>query len=491
MIPVLDNRKMQKADEYTQHTLGLSQEVLMERAALASYSVLSDAVSLKDKSILIVCGPGNNGGDGVALARILSERDIFPDVVILKKDGSEGLQKQLKILNAIYPDVGIMSTMPEEMYDVTVDAVFGISCNRKIEGEYKEVIDRINTMHDMGSFVMALDIPSGVDASTGQILGVGVKADLTVTFGTFKIGHLLYPGALYSGEVTLKDIGIPLSVMEEGAHVHIFHDDEIALPPRQAYTNKGSYGKILIIAGSKGMAGAAILCAESALRSGCGMVRVYTEESNRQIIQTALKEAIVSTYEDKLDKKGLQNALEWCDAVAIGPGLSRSDLARDILLYTIEHSDVPMVIDADALNILSKDVDMLSNAKADVVITPHLGEMERLTGIPVSEISGHLISAARDFSKSYSVITVLKDARTVISSPKGEVIVNINGNNGMATAGSGDVLTGIIASIRARGLDSFTSAALGCAIHGRAGDLAKDAMGEDHMIAGDIINYIR
>ena len=221
------------------------------------------------------------------------------------------------------------------------------------------------------------------------------------------------------------------------------------------------------------------------------MVRVYTEESNRQIIQTALKEAIVSTYEDKLDKKGLQNALEWCDAVAIGPGLSRSDLARDILLYTIEHSDVPMVIDADALNILSKDVDMLSNAKADVVITPHLGEMERLTGIPVSEISGHLISAARDFSKSYSVITVLKDARTVISSPKGEVIVNINGNNGMATAGSGDVLTGIIASIRARGLDSFTSAALGCAIHGRAGDLAKDAMGGDHMIAGDIINYIR
>ncbi len=491
MIPVLDKIKMQKADEYTQNELGISQGVLMERAALASYYVLKDIMPLESAGILIICGPGNNGGDGIALARILAERDILPDVLLMGDKMSDGLKMQTDILKKTYPEIEIMNTIPGNGYDVVVDAVFGVSLNRDISGIYEEAVKYINALHDIGAFVMSLDLPTGVDASTGAVMNIAVKADRTVAFGAFKVGHLLFPGAMYSGEVTLKDIGIPSKVIENEADIHIFHDDEITLPKRMAYTNKSSYGKVLVIAGSKGMAGAAILCAESVLRSGSGMVRIYTEESNRQIIQTALKEAIVSTYEDSFDKTELEKAIKWCDAIAIGPGLSRSDLAKEILLYTIEYSDVPMVIDADALNILSSDVDVLKRAKADVIITPHLGEMERLTGISVPEISKYLISVARDFSNSYGVITVLKDARTITTSPKGDVIVNINGNNGMATAGSGDVLTGIIASIRGRGTDSFRSAAIGCAIHGRAGDLARDAMGADHMIAGDIIKYIR
>lgn len=494
MIPVLTAAKMQEADRYTIEETGLGQDILMERAALAAYQVLDEAADIEGLSFLIICGPGNNGGDGVALGRILSERDIYPDIVILgdKDKRSEGLKRQVELIGKIYPEVKIMNIIPDEVYDVIVDAVFGISLNRRIEGVFADAVAYINKAHELGSFVLSLDVATGVDATTGQIQqGTTVHADRTVAFAAFKAGHLLFPGAICSGEVTLKDIGIPLATMEKDADIHIFHDKEISLPPRQPYTNKGSYGKILIVAGSKGMAGAAILCAEAAMRSGSGMVRVYTDESNRQIVQTALPEAIVNTYDEHMDEKSLKEAMDWCDAIAVGPGLSRSDSARDILKYILGCADVPLILDADALNLISAEVDMLADASADIIVTPHLGEMARLTGIGVEEISAHLISTAKDFSKSYGVITVLKDARTIIASPKGDVIINTNGNNGMATAGSGDVLTGMIVSIRGRSEDSFMAAALGCALHGRAGDEACAAFGADHMLAGDIIKYIR
>ncbi|MCR5747294.1 MAG: NAD(P)H-hydrate dehydratase [Lachnospiraceae bacterium] len=491
MIPVLTSKQMADADRYTQEELGLKQCVLMERAALSAYSVIDERADMKTLRILIVCGPGNNGGDGLALARIMRERDIYPDVLLLSDKMSQGELEQLELLNKIYPEIRVIKELPSGSYDLIIDAMFGISLNRPIEGIYEKAVDYINNCHRMGAMVIALDIASGVDATDGSLKGSAVMADITVSFGTFKAGHMLYPGALYSGEVILKDIGIPSSVMDSRADIRIFHDSEIKLPARSPYTNKGSYGKILVIAGSNGMAGAAILCAEAALRSGSGMVRIYTDESNRQIIQTALPEAIVSTYSGKMEKSELDEAFGWCDTVAIGPGLSRSESAKEIVRYTIENAGVPIVIDADALNIIASDADILANSSADVIITPHVGEMSRLTGVPVKEITRHLISTARDFSKSYGVITVLKDAHTIVSSAKGEIIININGNNGMATAGSGDVLTGIIASVRGRDIDSFTSAALGCAVHGRAGDAAKNEMGADHMIAGDIIKYIR
>ncbi|MBQ9442896.1 MAG: NAD(P)H-hydrate dehydratase [Lachnospiraceae bacterium] len=494
MIPILTAKKMQEADRQTIEELGIPQAVLMERAALVAYQVIEEVRDPSSISVLIVCGPGNNGGDGVALARILSERDIYPDVYLPGKEDSfsDGLRQQLEILRRIYPDTVIRDTAPDEVYDVVVDALFGISLNRKIEGVYREAVDYINNAHSLGAYILSLDIATGIDSSTGQIQeGSTVQADRTVAFASFKVGHLLFPGAMYSGEVTLKDIGIPSAAMEQDADIHIFHDDEISMPPRRPYTNKGSYGKILVVAGSKGMAGAAVLCAEASMRSGSGMVQICTDESNRQIVQTALPEAIVSTYDKKIDEKGLLHAIDWCDAIAIGPGLSDSPLARDILSFVIKNSDVPVVVDADALNIISSNADILADASADIIVTPHLGEMARLTGISVEEISAHLMSTAIDFSKSYGVITVLKDARTIIASPKGEVIINTNGNNGMATAGSGDVLTGMIASIRGRIPDSFMAAAIGCALHGRAGDDACHELGADHMLAGDIIKHIR
>lgn len=494
MIPVLTADKMQEADRICQEELGIPQCVLMERAALSAFDVLCDEFDIASKSVLIVCGPGNNGGDGAALARILSERDIYPDVVVLGDTDkrSAGLKSQLELLQRIYPEVKISESVPDAVYDIIVDAIFGISLNRDIKGAFAGAVTYINKAHSLGAYVLSLDIASGIDASTGRVQdNVTVCADLTVAFGAFKAGHLLFPGAMYSGRVTLKDIGIPAGAMEERADIHILHDSEISLPRRQAYTNKGSYGKILVVAGSKGMAGAAILCGEAAMRSGSGMVRIYTDESNRQIVQTALPEAIVTTYDGVMDEEALKDAMGWCDVMAVGPGLSRSESAGEILRYILSNANVPLVLDADALNILSSDVDMLTGTGADIIVTPHLGEMARLTGIEVLEIARHIVSTARDFSKSYGVITVLKDARTIIASPKGDVIININGNNGMATAGSGDVLTGIIASVRGRMIDSFMAASLGCALHGRAGDEACEAQGADHMLAGDIIKFIR
>ena len=343
MIPVLTAASMQEADRKTREETGIPQCVLMERAALAAYDVITKIKGYEGASYLIICGPGNNGGDGAALARILCERDMIPDVVLLGEENrrSEGLKQQLELLKKIYPEVKISGRIPDEVYDIVVDAIFGISLNRKIEGIFAEAVCYINRAHMLGACVVALDVASGIDASTGQIQkDLTVMADRTVAFASFKVGHLLFPGALYSGEVTLKDIGIPSSHLEEGADIHIYHDGEISLPARSPYTNKGSYGKILIIAGSKGMAGAAILCAEAAMRSGSGMVRIYTDESNRQIVQTALPEAIVSTYDGDMDEEALKKAIDWCDAIAIGPGLSDSQSARAILKYVMRNASI-------------------------------------------------------------------------------------------------------------------------------------------------------
>ena len=225
MIPILTAHQMQEADRVTIEETGIPQAVLMERAALSAYQVIEEIQDPASVSVLIVSGPGNNGGDGIALARILSERDIYPDVYLPGDEAgfSVGLKQQLMLLRKIYPDTVIRDTAPDEVYDIVVDALFGISLNRKIEGVYKEAVDYINNAHSLGAFVLSLDIATGIDATTGQIQdGSTVQADRTVAFASFKVGHLLFPGAMYSGEVTLKDIGIPASAMEKDADIHIF-----------------------------------------------------------------------------------------------------------------------------------------------------------------------------------------------------------------------------------------------------------------------------
>ena len=480
------------ADSYTSEKMFVSSEVLMERAALAVYDVLLEK-KLPLKKICIACGPGNNGGDGLALARILAENGIIADIVL--PGGTEKMSDterlQYSALTALCQDISITASVPEKEYSLLIDALFGISLNRNPEGSFLDAIRAFNLLHDRGAVTVSLDIPSGVNASSGQVCGAAVLADFTVSFAFKCLGNVLFPGASFNNEVIRKDIGITEKSLEKTPFIKALSDEDIVLPERIRYSNKGTFGKVLLIAGSKKMSGAAVLSASAAFRSGCGMVRVYTALENREILQETVPEAIVNVYDDDDPLRDITECFDWCDVVAIGPGLSFSDPAKKLVRYVFENSPVPIVADADALNIASDDPGMLINESRDIIITPHVGEMSRLTGLSVIDITGHLLGTAVDFAESYNVICVLKDARTVIADPSKKACINLNGNSGMATAGSGDVLTGIIASLLAQGLAPFEAASLGCAIHGKAGDAASKRLGEHAVMARDIIEGIR
>lgn len=489
---ILTAEEKRLADGFTSEKMFVSAEVLMERAALSVYDVLLEK-KLPLKKICIACGPGNNGGDGLALARILAEKGIMADVVLPggpeRMSENEGIQ--YRALKALCPDIGITDTVPEKEYSLLIDALFGISLNRNPEGLYLDAIKSFNLLHDRGAVTVSLDIPSGVGAGTGQVFGAAVLADITVAFAFKCMGNVLFPGASFNNEVIRKDIGITSRSLAKEPFVKAFSDEDIALPERIRYSNKGTFGKVLLIAGSKKMSGAAVLAANAAFRSGCGMVRVLTALENREILQETVPEAIVNVYDENDPLCEIDECFDWCDVVAIGPGLSFSDAAKTLVRYVLERSPVPIVADADALNIAADDPGMLINESRDIIITPHVGEMSRLTGLSVIDITEHLLGCAMDFAESYNVICVLKDARTVIADPSKKAFINLNGNSGMATAGSGDVLTGIIASLLAQGIAPFEAAGLGCAIHGKAGDAASERLGEASVMARDIIDGIR
>ncbi len=488
---ILSAGEMSGADRNTIEKLHVPQAVLMERAALESFYVLRDK-GLLSGSILLLIGPGNNGGDGLALARILKENGISCDVVFPGGESklNEAEKNQLSALLAAFPEVKCGNILPEKPYDLIVDALFGISLNRPLSGVFLECVGKINEWHENGSRVVSLDIPSGVHAGTGQVLPEAVRADITVVFAYHKLGNVLYPGAEYNGEPVLASIGITDRALPKETLSFALEPEEIALPERIPYSNKGTYGKVLLAAGSKGMAGAAMLSAKAAYRTGCGLVRIYTHEENRIILQSGIPEAVISTYGPEDEPEKIDASLKWCSTAAIGPGLSVSESSRELVKHIIMKAEVPVVADADALNIIAEEPKLLMQASGEIVITPHIGEMSRLTGLPVSEITGHLLETAVDFARSYHVICVLKDARTVIADPSGRVCINLNGNSGLATAGSGDVLTGIIASLSAQGVPLFRAACLGAALHGKAGDLSAKKRGQPSVMARDIIEEI-
>ncbi|MBR5376485.1 MAG: NAD(P)H-hydrate dehydratase [Lachnospiraceae bacterium] len=489
---ILTAEEKHLADGYTSEKMYVSSAVLMERAALAACDVLTER-KLPLDNICIACGPGNNGGDGLALARILAEKGKTADIVLPGGDEkmSETERLQYSALLALCPDISITDHIPEKQYTLIIDALFGISLNRNPQGAFLDAIKTINILHDAGAFTVSLDIPSGVNATTGRVMGMAVMADITTVFGFKCMGNVLYPGAVFNNEVILKDIGITKRSLQREPGVSALSDEDIALPERIRYSNKGTFGKVLLIAGSQKMSGAAVLSANAAFRSGCGMVRVYTVRENREILQETVPEAIVSVYDEEDPLAGLDECFDWCDVVAIGPGLSFSESAKTLVRHVLENSPVPIVADADALNIASTDPGMLINESRDIIITPHVGEMSRLTGLNVNDITEHLLETAVDFAESYNVICVLKDARTVIADTSKKACINLNGNSGMATAGSGDVLTGIIAALLAQGMDPYDAACSGCAIHGKAGDAAAEKLGEAGVMARDIIAGIR
>lgn len=495
---LVSTAEMKQYDSNTIEKTGIPACVLMERAALGALEAIEEHFKgkiINEKSVLVMAGVGNNGGDGLALARLLAERQYDVEIWCVgnREKASAQWRQQEKILKH-YP-VRILQEPRCRAYDVLVDALFGVGLSRDITGEFARAVGQYN---EMEGFKLALDLPSGIDSDTGKILGCAVRADSTVTFGFCKRGLVLYPGCQYAGAVKVAKIGIS-EVSFFGDKPRMFAYDERAkelLPQRISDGNKGTFGKVLLVAGSRNMAGAAVLAARAAYRMGAGMVKVATPEENRVILQQAVPEALLETGEDLTT-----SLIEWADVVAVGPGLGRDERAKRLLVQVIEGCDLPLVVDADGLNLLAevpKLLDVLGRqGKAEdkeagrkIILTPHVGELSRLTGLPVSVLKRDLPGYGQELAGRIHGVVAAKDARTFTCGENMPVCVNLTGNSGMATAGSGDVLAGMIAGLLGQGMDAFEAASVGVYLHGMAGDAAAAGLGEHACMAGDIVEAL-
>lgn len=484
MRVLLSKEEMKECDRVTIEEFGVPSPVLMERAAMACVDELRESGADTER-VLVVCGSGNNGGDGLCIARLLFLDGVDVDVCFSGREASstEETKLQRKICDAY--GVNFCSNPQMCEYTVIVDALFGIGLSRNISGSYADIIRQIN---ESPAFVLAVDIPSGIDADTGALRGCAVEADLTVTFAFGKPGLYLGEGKAHAGRTVVRQIGITSHSLKDAAKICtcLEPEDLCRLPGRPVNANKGSCGKLLLIAGSEGMCGAAIMAAKAAYVCGAGMVRIYTDACNRPVIQTALPEALVSCPDDDWEE-GLLRYLSWADAVVAGPGLGMKEDKRKILTCLLAHGEKPLVLDADALNLVADNHMDISAYRGEAAVTPHPGEMSRLCGVPISEILSDLPFHAKKLARERGVVCVLKDAGTVISAGE-KMTVNISGNSGMATAGSGDVLTGIIGCLAAQGMSMYQAAGFGVYLHGCAGDAAAEKKGRRSMLAGDIVD---
>lgn len=479
--------EMKRYDNNTIEKIGIPACVLMERAALAAAEA-ADAycAGLRGgKSVLIMAGTGNNGGDGLAAARILSEKGYRVEVwCIGNREKASGQWKQQMAILENYP-VKISKSPAGRQYTVLMDALFGVGLSREITGEYKEAVELFDRL---GGWKLALDLPSGIDSDTGKVWGCAVKADRTVTFGFCKKGLMLYPGYEYAGEIATAQIGISeRSFLGEEPDMYAYDEEPWALmPKRDSSGNKGTFGKVLLAAGSVNMAGAAVLAARAAYRAGAGMVKVITAAENRIIVQQTVPEALFGTWD------ALAESMEWADVIAVGPGLGKGDEARRCLEQLARGSRKPLLVDADGLNLLSEDAGLRAAlaeqgaAGRALIVTPHVGELARLTGRTIAECKEDLPGIGRGLAEALHGVVAAKDARTFICRESHAVCLNLSGNCGMATAGSGDVLTGIIAGLLAQGMAAFEAAAVGAYIHGLAGDRVSGEKGPYACMAGDI-----
>lgn len=494
--------EMKAADCCVIEQYGVPSLVLMERAALRCVELLYEK-QFDLTRVLVVAGSGNNGGDGLVMARLLHLKGVAVDIWTV--GNPEHRTEESALQEKICKNYGInfVRNLDDGEYTTIVDAIFGSGLSREISGSYREIIEKIN-IHP--AKVFSVDIPSGVRSDDGSIAGIAVRADVTGALAFRKIGHLLYPGAEYAGEVVRLEIGITEegffkpgaeTVKERGLRsgIGILPSVRVAeradlslLPRRMAGANKGTYGKACLIAGSKNMAGAAYLSGKAAYLTGTGLVRLVSEECNRTILQSLLPEAVLSTGEG-FDRAVLVQALSWASAACVGPGLSTGEVPEHILEAVLDFSEVPLVLDADALNILAKHPDWLKKGKGERILTPHMGEMARLTGLSIGKLSENRLSIAKSFAREYGVILVLKDARTLITD--GDIVfLNETGNDGMATGGSGDVLSGILTGLLAQGMEPFDAAVLGVYIHGLAGDEARKRKGARGMLSTDLLEML-
>jgi NAD(P)H-hydrate epimerase len=497
-MKVVTALEMAEIDRLTIEEYGIPSLLLMERAALG---VCKHIINSDVKNIIILAGPGNNGGDGVAVGRILKNKSF--NVKIFQPFSEEKLSANCKIQIEIAKKYGvaIFNRYPTESElshaTLLVDALFGTGLKKIIDGDLAKLINLINSLNKT---VIAVDIPSGVSADNGEILGYAIKATLTVTFGLPKRGHILFPGREFVGKLIVEDIGFPSELTKsEKLKVSLIEKDLVhsLIPKRHLYSHKGNYGHVLVIAGSVGKTGAALMCGKSALRAGAGLVTMAVPAALKIIFQSKVLEEMVLPLPcttQTLSKeaiKGIEKFIyEQADVVAFGPGVGVNEDTEEILKFLLLNSPCPIVIDADGITLLVNNIKLLEKAKTETVITPHPGELSRLIKLPVKEIEKDRIDITQKVAKDLNTVVVLKGVPTVISNPLGNTFINTTGNPGMATGGAGDVLTGIIASFIGQGLKALDASIVGVYVHGLSGDIASKKKGYHGLIAGDLIDNI-
>ncbi len=495
---------MRTLDRKAIEEFGIPGLVLMENAARGTVGAMfRHFPNLSGMQVGILAGRGNNGGDGFAVARYLLNRGISCHVYLLaareelRGDAAANLEIFIRMGGTVSEILNLeeWESQKEKIatHDLLVDGILGTGLKGEVQGFFQAIIEFMNSL---GTPIVAIDIPSGLDADNGQVLGVCIRASLTVTFGLLKRGLLVLPGVQYCGKTVLVDISLPRpSVETEPLQDHLIEGSEFLpfLTPRQPDAHKGQFGHLFILSGSPGKTGAAALVCQAALRVGTGLVTLGIPESLNPILEEKLTEAMTEplpeTKEKTLGPSAFGRVMELCNgktALALGPGLSTHPETVKFVQKVVQSTSLPTVIDADGLNALAGKTDGLRKSGRNLILTPHPGEMARMLGVPVKEVQQNRVHAARTFSRKHGVVLVLKGARSLVADPEGDLFINPTGNPGMASGGMGDILTGMIGGFLAQGIPSLEAAKLGVYLHGLVGDYVAHLKGERGILALDL-----
>ena len=498
MIPVVTKQIMKAADTFMSENMHIPSRILMENAAFGITEALCAKFG-KETRVAAVCGTGNNGGDGLAAARQLKAKGYDVSVFLAGKaaeltgDAAENAKffagKIVEITNS--PAARVYLSRLRGC--VVIDALFGTGLSREVTGLFAQIIYYMNSS---GAYIISCDIPSGIDADTGAVLGTAVLANETVTFQFAKPGHFLFPGREHTGRLTVKEIGAA-----EGFDIGNIRavDGGLHLEKRRPDSHKGSYGRLACVAGSAGFSGAAIMCVKAALRSGAGLVTAGVPAGIQQTVSSACPESMTFALDESSGSlsenciQGLDSLMRDKDALAAGPGLSLSEGAKGAVYHMVCNYDIRKVFDADALNAIAQDVNVLDYKTGDIVLTPHPAEFARLLGIETEDVMKDPLNLARDFASKYGVTLLLKGATTIVTNGSKTALIP-HGTPGMAKGGSGDVLTGVIGSLmcggKRGGMEGFPAALYGAYICAKAGEAAAEALGEYSMTAMDTVGRI-
>ncbi len=508
LMRILTAEAMREVDRAAIEELGIPSLVLMENAAIGVVEALCQAYGEAD-SVAIFCGPGNNGGDGLAIARHLAVRGFEVRIFLVtggrSMTGDAGIQlgicrrAELPILEIDSREVLPSALEAAAECDVVVDALFGTGLARPLEGLFAETVQAIN---DLAAPVVAVDLPSGLSASLTRPIGLCVQADMTVTFAAPKVAHVFPPAADFVGEMVVTDLGIPPRLVddleEEGGDLHLLRGEELAdlLPDREPDSHKGDYGHALLLAGSPGKAGAAILAARAAVRAGAGLVTVAVPEPILQTVDLGSIESMTlglpAGASGQIAERAAEIVLDAAEGkavLALGPGLGQDPATVAAIRRIVLECPLPLVLDADGLNAFAGKAGDLNGRRAETILTPHPGELGRLLGISTAQIQEDRVAAARGAAEETGAIVVLKGHLTLVASGTA-VFVNPTGNPGMATGGAGDVLTGLLAGLVAQGLDALDATLLAVYLHGLAGDLAAGRLREGNLAADDLVRIL-